>query len=72
MIKQYEGNGIYKVIFTSTGREYELSDSELREICDYNMDLEEKYELVKMRLALTTRRILELEKILKEYEGRLL
>jgi hypothetical protein len=72
VIKQYEGNGIYKVIFTSTGREYELYDSELREICDYNMDLEEKYELVKMRLALTTRRILELEKTLKEYEGRLL
>lgn len=72
MIKQYEGNGIYKVIFTSTGREYELFDSELREICDYNLDLEEKYELVKMRLALTTRRILELEKTLKEYEGRLL
>jgi len=72
MIKQYEGNGIYKVIFTSTGNEYELYESELREICDYNTDLEEKYELVKMRLALATRRILELEKRLKEYEGRLL
>ena len=72
MIKQYEGNRLYKITFTSTGKELELYESELREICDYNSDLEEKYELVKMRLALTTRRILELEKILKEYEGRLL
>ena len=35
-------------------------------------DLEEKYELVKMRLALATKKIIELEKKLKEYEGRLL
>lgn len=72
MIKQYEGSGLYIVTFTSTGNKYELYESELREICDYNTDLEEKYELVKMRLALTDRRILELDKKLKEYEGRLL
>lgn len=69
MIKQYEGNGLYKITFTSTGKELELYESELREICDYNSDLEEKYELVKMRLALTERKILELGKKLKEYEG---
>lgn len=72
MIKQYEGNGLYKITFISTGKELELCESELREICDYNSDLEEKYELVKMRLALATKRIFELEKKLKGYEGRLL
>ena len=50
MIKQYEGNGIYKIHFISTGRELELSESELREISDYTSELEDKIQNYKFEL----------------------
>lgn len=71
MIKQYEGNNIYKIHFISTGRDLELSESELREISDYMPDLEDKYELIKLKLDYSQRKVEELLKTLKEKEGLL-
>jgi len=44
MIKQYEGNGLNKIHFISTGREIEIYDQELQEISDYTSELEDKIQ----------------------------
>lgn len=72
MLKHYEGNGIYKVTFISTGRELQISETEIREISDYSSDLEDKYEVVKRELALTEKKVEELYQTIKQIEGRLL
>lgn len=55
MIKQYEGNGLNKIHFTSTGRELEIYDQELKELDNYTSDLEDKirnyrFELKKLQM----------------------
>lgn len=50
MIKQYEGNGLNKIYFTSTGRDLEIYDHELQEISDYTSELETKIEMYRFEL----------------------
>ena len=50
MIKQYEGNGLNKIHFTSTGRDLEIYDQELQEISDYTSELEDKIQNYKFEL----------------------
>ena len=50
MIKQYEGNGLNKIHFTSTGRDLEIYDQELQEISDYISELETKIENYRFEL----------------------
>lgn len=50
MIKQYEGNGLNKIYFTSTGRELEIYDQELTELDNYTSDLEDKIDMYRLEL----------------------
>lgn len=50
MIKQYEGNGLNKLHFISTGREVELYDQELQELDNYTSELEDKIEMYRFEL----------------------
>ena len=50
MIKQYEGNGLNKIYFISTGREVELYDQELTELDNYTSDLEDKIDMYRLEL----------------------
>lgn len=50
MIMQYEGNGLNKIYFISTGREVELYDQELTELDNYTSDLEDKIDMYRLEL----------------------
>ena len=55
MIKQYEGNGLTKIYFTSTGRELGMFEEELQELGNYTSELEMKignykFELKKLQM----------------------
>lgn len=50
MIKQYEGNGLNKIYFTSTGRDLEMYDQELKELDNYTSELEDKIQNYRFEL----------------------
>ena len=50
MIKQYEGNGLNKIYFTSTGRDLEMYDQELKELDNYTSELEDKIQNYRLEL----------------------
>lgn len=55
MIKQYEGNGLNKIYFTSTGRELGMFEEELKELDNHTSELEDKiqnyrFELKKLQM----------------------
>lgn len=50
MIKQYEGNGLNRIHFISTGRDLEIYDQELEEISSYTSELETKIENYRFEL----------------------
>lgn len=50
MIKQYEGNGLNKIHFISTGRDLEMYDQELKELDNYTSELEDKIQSYKFEL----------------------
>ena len=50
MIKQYEGDGLNKIHFISTGRDLEIYDQELEELGSYTSELEAKIENYRFEL----------------------
>ena len=70
MIKHYEGNGLNKVYFSSTGREYEIFDEELREISEYTSELEDKVQKYKFELRKCHIMIEELTKINNKLQAK--
>ena len=63
MIKQYEGNGLNKIYFISTGRELELYDQELKELDNYTSDLEDKIERYRFELKKAHKLIEDLQEV---------
>ena len=63
MIKQYEGNGLNKIYFISTGRELEFYDQELKELDNYTSDLEDKIERYRFELKKAHKLIEDLQEV---------
>lgn len=63
MIKQYEGNGLNKIYFTSTGRDLEIYDQELQEISEHTSELETKIENYRFELKKAHKLIEDLQEV---------